>query len=103
MKTPQQSTSAFDIFKNYLPAIVLIGTGLASLMSFWFDTRAVAKKVETNKAETDAIIKAIDDKVTRQYGIQREMNEKTNKEVDDLKQWKAWTEGYKQAEKDLKK
>lgn len=103
MKTPQQSTSAFEIFKNYAAPIILVGTGFISLVAFWYDTKAVARKVDTNKVETDAIIKAIDDKVTRQYSVQREMNEKTNKEVDELKLWKAWREGYIQAEKDLKK
>lgn len=103
MHTPKDKTTAFEIIKNYLPVIFLIGGGFISIVAFWYDSKAVARKVDTNKAETDARINAIDDKVTRQYGTQRDMNDKTNKEVDELKLWKSFMEGYRQAEKDLKK
>lgn len=92
MKTPHDSTTAFDIIKNYMPAIVMIGAGFVGLVLTWKSVGDTAKGLDTLR-----------DQVQRQYGTQREMNEKTNSEVDELKLWKAWMEGYHQAEKDLKK
>ncbi len=93
MHTPQEKTSAFDIIKNYMPAIVMIGAGFVSIILTW---KAVGDN--TNG------LKELRDQVTRQYSTQREMNDKTNKEVDNLKLWveheKGRQEGYKQAQQE---
>jgi hypothetical protein len=89
MRTPQSSTTAFDIIKNYLPAIVMIGAGFVGLVLTWKSVGDNSKGLETLK-----------DQVQRQYGVQRDMNDKTNKEVDELQEWKARHEGYEQAKKD---
>lgn len=73
------------------------------MVAFWYDSKAVAKKVDTNKTELDAVIHNLDDKVTRQYSVQREMNDKTNNDVNELQEWKAWQEGYKKGVEDATK
>jgi len=87
MQTPHDKTSAFDIIKNYMPAIVMIGAGFVSIILTW---KAVGDN--TNG------LKELREQVTRQYSTQREMNDKTNKEVDELKLWRARQEGYKQGQ-----
>jgi len=93
MHTPQDKTSAFDIVKNYMPAIVMIGAGFVSIILTW-------KAVGDNTTG----LKELRDQVTRQYTTQREMNEKTNKEVDALKLSEAFEKGrQKGIEQSLKK
>jgi hypothetical protein len=89
MQTPHDKTPFIDIIKNYMPAIVMIGAGFVSLVLTWRTVGDTAKAVENLREQ-----------VQRQYGVQRDMNEKTNSEVDELKLWKAWMEGYMQAKKD---
>ena len=89
METPQAKTSWIEIVKNYLPALVLLGGGFVSLVLTW-------KDVSDNKKD----LKALQEQVTRQYSIQREMNEKTNEEVEALKLWVEYHKGYEQARKD---
>lgn len=89
METPQAKTSWIEIVKNYLPALVLLGGGFVSLVLTWRDVHDNKKAVELLKEQ-----------VTRQYATQREMNDKTNKEVDELKLWMEYHKGYEQARKD---
>lgn len=89
MKTPSARTPAFDIIKNYLPAIGFIGAGFVGLVLTWKSVGDTAKGLDTLKEQ-----------VQRQYSTQRDMNEKTNKEVDEVKLWKAWMEGYMAAQKE---
>lgn len=82
---------------------IMILVGFASVVTFYNDVNLIRSKIKVieNKAEiTD--IKALDEKVTRQYSVQREMNDKTNKEVDELKLWMEYQKGYEQAKKDYK-
>lgn len=92
METPGNKTPAFEILKNYLPAIALIGGGFVALVLAWKDIGDTKKNVESLR-----------DIVTRQYQTQREMNDKTNKEVDQLKLQSEYLRGYQQAIKDFKK
>jgi len=89
MQTPNDKTPFVDIIRNYLPAILMIGAGFVSLVLTWKSVGDTAKGLDSLREQ-----------VQRQYGVQREMNEKTNKEVDDLKLWKAYQEGYHQAKKE---
>lgn len=89
---------------------VMLLAGFASLVVFWNDQKNIKAdlhiiksdmKVMQDKADvTD--IKALDEKVNRQYSTQREMNDKTNKEVEELKLWMEYHKGYEQAIKDFK-
>lgn len=82
MHTPEAKTSAFDIIRNYMPAIVMIGAGFVSIILTW---KAVG--------DNTTAIKELKEQVTRQYATQREMNDKTNKEVDALKLWAEFEKG----------
>jgi hypothetical protein len=92
MQTPHDKTPFVDIIRNYSPAIVMIGAGFVSLVLTW-------KSV----GDTAEGLNSLREQVQRQYGTQREMNEKTNAEVDELKLWKAWTDGYNEAKKETSK
>lgn len=91
MKTPDNRTPAFDIIKNYLPSIVLVGGAFVALVLAW-------KDIGDNKKNHQDLR----DQVARQYQVQREMNEKTNKEVDALKLESAYQRGYLDAQKEKK-
>lgn len=91
METPENRTTAFDIIKNYMPAIVMIGAGFVSLVLTW-----------KNVSDTAIGLKELKEQVSRQYSTQREMNDKTNKEVDVLKLWVEYQKGYQQAVKEKK-
>lgn len=91
MQTPHDKTPFVDIIRNYAPAIVMIGAGFVSLVLTW-------KKV----GDTEIGLKELKEQVQRQYGTQRDMNEKTNGEVDELKLWKAWMGGYRSAQNETK-
>jgi sensor domain CHASE-containing protein len=91
METPKDRTYSFEIIKNYLPAILAIGGGFVAMVLAWKDIGDNKKNIESLKEQ-----------VARQYQTQREMNDKTNKEVDQLKLWAEYQKGYQQAEKDFK-
>ena len=91
MDTPNEKTNAFEIFKNYLPIITVGGALFVNVVLTW-------KNVSDNQIS----IKELRDQVLRQYTTQREMNDKTNKEVDVLKLEASYLRGYSQALKDLK-
>lgn len=90
METPNQNTTAFDIIKNYWSVLVALGALFVNIVLTW-----------KNVGDNQIMIKELKDQVSRQYQIQREMNEKTNKEVDALKLEAAYQKGYN--EKELKK
>lgn len=48
-------------------------------------------------------LKALDEKVNRQYSVQRATEEKMRSELDALKAWVEWRKGYDQAIKDMRK
>jgi hypothetical protein len=89
MQTPADKTPFVDILRNYLPAIVMIGAGFVSLVLTWKSVSDTAKGLDNLREQ-----------VQRQYGTQRDMNEKTNSEVDELKLWKSWMEGYRAGQKE---
>ena len=89
MQTPHDKTPFVDIIRNYMPAIVMIGAGFVSLVLTW-----------KNVNDTAEGLKNLREQVQRQYGTQREMNDKTNAEVDQLKLWKAKMEGFEAGKKE---
>lgn len=92
METPKEHTTAFDIIKNYWTVLVAVVMLVGNIFLTW-------QKVGDNQVS----LKELRDQVARQYQVQREMNDKTNKEVDQLKLWVEYQKGHQQAEKDLKK
>mgnify|MGYP001459816153 CR=1 FL=1 len=92
METPQSKTAWFDILKNYIPAIVVIGGLFYNVVLTW-------KDIGDNKEA----IHDLEDKVTRQYSVQRERNDNADKAIEDVKDWVEWQKRYKQARKELKK
>jgi len=64
------------------PAILIVGSGFTSYVLMNNEVKMLRKDVE-----------ALKDQVTRQYGVQREMNEKTNKDVTDVKMWVEFHKG----------
>lgn len=90
METPDNKTTAFEIIKNYIPAIVLVGGGFVGLVLAWKDIGDNKKNVELLREQ-----------ITRQYSTQREMNDKTNKEVEKILDYIEYQKGYEQAVKDL--
>lgn len=92
METPNQNTTAFDIIKNYWSVLVALGALFVNIVLTW-----------KNVGDNQIMIKELKDQVSRQYQIQREMNEKTNKEVDALKLEASYLKGYQEAQKDKEK
>lgn len=92
METPNNKTYAIDIVKNYLPAIVLIGGGFVALVLAW-------KDIGDNKTD----IKLLKEQIIKQYSIQREREDKTDKEIETILDYIEFEKGYQQAQKDLKK
>lgn len=86
METPKDHTTAFDIIKNYWGVLFALGALFVNITLTW-------QKVGDNQLT----IKALQEQVARQYQVQREMNEKTNKEVDVLKLESAYQRGLKEA------
>jgi hypothetical protein len=85
VETPNNKTYAVEILRNYLPAIIAFGGGFVGLVLAWRDISDSKKNLEVLKEQ-----------VQRQYQTQREMNEKTNKEVDLLKLEAAYEKGYRE-------
>lgn len=82
METPNTHTTAFDIVKNYWSVLVALGALFVNIVLTW-----------KNVGDNQISIKELKDQVTRQYQTQREMNEKTNTEVDALKLEAAYQRG----------
>ena len=61
----------------------------------WKDINSVQKDIKNMKEEKAGLIEfnELKAQVQRQYGTQREYNEKQDKDVDELKLWKAFKEG----------
>jgi hypothetical protein len=92
MDTPNEKTNAFEIIKNYAPVILAVGALFVNVVLTW-----------KNVADNQVQIKELNDKMTRQYQVQREMNDKTNAEVEKVLDYIEFEKGYQQAQKDLKK
>lgn len=80
---------------NIVPIIVLGGM-IGSMIVFGV--------LNWNKLNVTAdALKALEERVTRQYATQRAVEDKMRAEIDVLKAWMEWRKGYDQAAKDLKK
>ena len=66
----------------------LIGAVGATVV-FWYRTQ-----------EGWAKVKEVEATVTRQWQLQREMNEKTNQQIEGINKWIEYHKGYEQARKD---
>jgi hypothetical protein len=62
--------------------LIIVGGGFSSYILMNQEVKMLRKDVESLR-----------DQVTRQYGVQREMNEKTNKEVQGLREWVEFHKG----------
>lgn len=91
MRTPKEQTTAFDIIKNYWSVLVALGALFVNIVLTW-----------KNVGDNQISIKELKEQVSRQYQTQREMNDKTNKEVDALKLESAYQRGFHDGQKELK-
>jgi hypothetical protein len=72
---------------------------------FWKDSRdnwqkvaQLEKRMET-KADAESV-RDLDEKVTRQYSVQREQNNQTGKQIEEALDWIEFQKGYMQGQKD---
>ena len=91
MNTPKPKTEWYDIVKNYMPAIILLGGIFVNLVLTW-------KSVKDNAID----IKNLNDKVERFYDEHNKTNDNQDNDIEGLKDWIKYREGYEQAEKDFK-
>lgn len=92
--------------------LIIIGSGFVSICLTYFKFTAMQQdlikiqtkieSLEENKA-TKSDQNATHDQVVRQYGAQREMNDATNKKIDEQGKWIEYHKGYEQAKKDYLK
>ena len=74
-------------------------TGLVAATIFWSKTEDNWKKTET-KADKDDVkmleerIKDLEDRVTRQYSVNRETNDKNEKDIEQALDWQHQWDGY---------
>lgn len=68
--------------------IYFVGAVVATVV-FWYRTQ-----------ESWAKVKELEATVTRQWGLQRDMNEGNNKRIYDIEKWVEYYKGYEQARKD---
>lgn len=101
-------------WRNVLtPQTVLwILAGFVSIVLFWKDSKDNWDKVTRLENRIDALqkskadaetVKDLDDKVTRQYSVQRDQNILQDKQIEECLDWISWKKGYEQAEQDLKR
>ena len=88
MEQNQNSNAWYKTLLTPQTFFYLIGAVVATVI-FWYRTQ-----------ESWAKGKEVEDKVNRQYQVQREMNDKTAKEIEEIKQTLKYMEGYEQAKKD---
>lgn len=74
-------------------------SGLIAVTLFWFKTEDNWKKTAT-KADAEDLkilqqrVEDLEDRVTRQYSVQRESNEKTDSKVEGALYWQHQWDGY---------
>lgn len=88
METPNNQTTAFDIIKNYWTVLVGIVLLIGNIFLTW-----------KNVGDNQIMIKELKEQINRQYQTQREMNDKTNKEVDQLKLQSEYQRGLREGQK----
>lgn len=71
-----------------LPAIIIVGSGFASYILMNNEVKLLRRDLESLREQ-----------VTRQYGTQREMNEKTNREVNEIEKWVEFEKGKQSVER----
>ncbi len=87
--------------------IIMLCTALVGAVLFIDKVKRATKEVDDLKREQVTKVPreefaALKDQVTRQYTTQREMNDKTLREVEEIKKWIEYQKGYQQATKDKK-
>jgi hypothetical protein len=83
-------------FASGIVPIIVLGSMIGSMIVFGV--------LNWNKLNVTAdALKAIEERVTRQYSSQRAVEDKMRAEIDVLKAWMEYRKGYDQAIKDAKK
>ena len=101
MTDPNHKKPWYEDLLRYLPAIMLVGGGLYSFFITWDEVKRLRKELEVVKEERD--LSLLKEQVQRQYTVQREMNEKTNSEVNELKMWRSFMLGKEAVKKEYEK
>lgn len=84
--------------------VIYLAGGLVAVVIFWTRTQSSWAKVNelegtVNKKATVDAVKAIDEKVNRQYQTNREMNEKLINEIEEIKLWIEFEKGKQSVKK----
>lgn len=79
---PVNKVSWWEATLKLLPVLIIVGGGFSSYILMNNQVKILTKDFE-----------ALKEQVTRQYGTQREMNDKTNKEVQGLREWVEFHKG----------
>jgi hypothetical protein len=88
-------------------ALFMLGAGLVSIVLFIDRLKRSTKEVEVISVKLEDKVSShrfedLEEKVNRYHTTQTEMNEKTNEEVEEVKDWIEFQKGYKQALDDIK-
>lgn len=97
----QTTTTTTKWYQSLLtPQVVLfILSGLVAVVIFWIKTEDNWKQTAT-KADKETVdkleekIKDLEDKVTRQYSVQRDQNEKELIQIEEALDWQHEWDGY---------
>ena len=79
---PANKVSWWEATSKLLPVLIIVGGGFSSYILMNQEVKMLRKDVESLREQ-----------VTRQYGTQREMNDKTNKDVNEVKMWIEFHKG----------
>lgn len=101
LKTQTTTTTTTKWYSSLLtPQTFLMAlTGLVAASIFWYKTEDNFKETGT-KADAEDLkilqerVQNLEDRVTRQYTVQRESNEKTDAKVEGALYWQHAWEGY---------
>lgn len=101
LKTQTTTTTTTKWYSSLLtPQMFLMAlTGIIAGTAFWIKTEDNWKKT-ASKADADDLkilqqrVEALEERVTRQYTVQRESNEKTDSKVEGALYWQHNWEGY---------
>jgi hypothetical protein len=92
MVTPQNKTAWYEVVKNYLPAIALIGTMIWNVFSTWDSVKRNSEEIKDLNSRFE---KFIEDQI--------KINDKEDTDIEEAKDWIKYQEGYQQALKDMKR
>lgn len=101
LKTQTTTTTTTKWYSSLLTpqTFLLAMSGLIAVTLFWFKTEDNWKKTAT-KADAEDLkilqqrLENLEERVTRQYSVQREENEKTDNKVEGALYWQHQWDGY---------